>query len=135
MTGLHRKRKRETTTDDYAAMLARMVRAYGNRIGQDPAAGLAHLRQLETELTDAVNAGIYTANKVGGRSINYLAGDLGVSKQAVFKRVQAGKQVVQERERRQRAAQRAAQRKEQQTAESALWTAAPRELPPGSTGD
>ena len=40
MTGAHRKRKRKpTTTEDYAAMLVRMIRAYGPRIGQDPAAG------------------------------------------------------------------------------------------------
>jgi hypothetical protein len=58
MTGLHRRRKRVTTTGSYAAMLARMLRAYGARIGTEPAEGLAHLRELETAMTDATNLGI-----------------------------------------------------------------------------
>jgi HTH domain len=90
MSGLHRRRKRATTTGDYAAMLRRMVHAYGKRIGQDPEAGLTHLRELEAELAAAVNVGIFTANKVGGVSINQLADMLGVSKQAIHKRVEAG---------------------------------------------
>jgi hypothetical protein len=122
MAGLHRRRKRTTTTDDYSAMLARMLRSYGNRIGQDPEAGLAHLRNLEAELTAAVNVGIYTANRVGGHSINQLADILGVSKQAVHKRVGIGEQIARQREQ--------ADRKR-----ITLQAAKPRELPPGSTGD
>jgi hypothetical protein len=114
MPGLHRKRKRTTTADSYAAMLARMMASYGKRIGDDPAGSLPHLRELETALTDATNHGLYLANKVGGHSINELADHLGVSKQAVFKRVNAGAVVARERERRQRITMR---------------TARPRELP------
>jgi hypothetical protein len=95
---LHRKRKRTTTADDYAAMLARMMASYGKRIGDDPAASLARLRELETALADATNHGLYLANKVGGHSINELAGHLGVSKQAVFKRVGLGAQVAARRQ-------------------------------------
>jgi hypothetical protein len=115
VTGLHRKRKRETTSDDYAAMLARMMASYGKRIGDDPAASLAHLRELETALTDATNHGLYLANKVGGHSINELASHLGVSKQAVFKRVGLGAQVARRR----------------QKNSFPTRTARPRELPPG----
>lgn len=122
MTGQHRKR-RPTTTDDYAAMLARMLRAYGTRIGQDPEAGLARLRELEQALADAANVGIYTANKTGGHSINQLADVLGVSKQAVHKRVGLGELVARQRERAQRRSISQARR------------AAPKALPSGSTGD
>src|SRR5215472_3513854 len=83
-------------------MLARMMASYGKRIGDDPAASLPHLRELETALTDATNHGLYLANKVGGRSINDLAGMLGVSKQAIFKRVGLGAAIARQREKRQR---------------------------------
>jgi predicted transcriptional regulator len=118
MAGLHRRRKRTTSADDYATMLTRMMASYGKRIGDDPAASLAHLRDLESALTDATNHGLYLANKVGGHSINELADHLGVSKQAVFKRVGLGAEIARQRERRQQATLRAAK---------------PRELPPGST--
>lgn len=119
MTGQHRKRK-PTTTDDYSAMLTRMLRAYGKRISEDPEAGLSHLRQLETELTDAVNVGIYTANRIGGHSINQLADMLGVSKQAVHKRVGLGAQIAQQA---------------RPAPITQARVARPRELPPGSTSD
>lgn len=101
MTGTHRRAKRTTTTDDYAAMLRRMITAYGTRIGSDPAEGLTHLRDLEQAMTDSANYGLYMANKVGGRSINQLADMLGVSKQAIFKRVGQGELVARKREQRQ----------------------------------
>lgn len=118
MTGTHRRRKRTTTTDQYAAMLTRMVRAYGTRIGAEPAEGLAHLRELEQAMTDAVNLGIYTANRAGGHSLNELADTLGVSKQAVSKRVGLGEQIARERNR---------------AAITGTRVAKPRALPPGST--
>jgi hypothetical protein len=121
MAGIHRRKRKPTTTDDYAAMLTRMVRAYGRRIGQDHKAGLGHLRDLEAELTDAVNLGIYTANRVSGVSINQLAAELGVSKQAVHKRVGLGELVAKQQDRRPRPAVTTAP------------VARPRELPPGPT--
>jgi hypothetical protein len=93
MAGLHRRRKRTTTTDDYAAMLRRMLAAYGRRIGEEPAAGLAHLRELESALTDATNLGIYTANQAG-TSYNQIADALGISKAAAIKRAKLGEQIA-----------------------------------------
>jgi hypothetical protein len=93
MAGLHRRRKRTTTTDDYAAMLRRMLAAYGRRIGEEPAAGLAHLRELESALTDATNLGIYTANQAG-HSHNQIAAMLGISKAAAIKRAKLGEQIA-----------------------------------------
>ena len=91
MTGVHRKRKRKpTSAGDYAAMMRRMIRNYARRAGEDPMAELANLRAIEAELHEAVNNGVYVANKTGGHSVNELAEVLGVSKQAIHKRVQAG---------------------------------------------
>ena len=97
MPGRHRaltRRKRATESSEYAAMLMRIIYGYGARIGQDPAA-LAHLRDLEAGMRDAVNLGIYAANRLEDRpySINEIAAIMGVSKQAVHKRVQLGEQV------------------------------------------
>jgi hypothetical protein len=102
VTGIHRKRKRTTTNDGYAAMLARMLRAYGTRIGEEPATGLAHLRELEQAMTDATNLGLYTANRDGGHSVNQLAAMLGISKQSVHARVKAGERIAAARARRPR---------------------------------
>jgi hypothetical protein len=118
--GLHRQRKRRpTSTSDYAAMLRRMIARYGDRIGDDPAAGLAALRELEQTMTDSVNAGIYAAHR-GGHSYTELAGVLNVSKAAIIKRAKLGEAVLRERE-------RAMARK----VRLQLQIAQPRELPAG----
>jgi hypothetical protein len=93
--GRHR-RKRETTTADYDAMLIRMIRSYGKRVGRDPEAALGDLRSIESELTDAVNLGLHTAIE-SGQSATELAGILGVSRQAIYKRAGLGGQVARQR--------------------------------------
>lgn len=97
MPGRHRlpaRRKRDVETSEYAAMMTRIIFGYGQRIAQDPVA-LVHLRDLEAAMRDAVNLGIYAANRFGDRpySINEMAAILGISKQAVHKRVQLGETV------------------------------------------
>jgi hypothetical protein len=90
---LRKTRKRTTETSDYVAMMTRVLYGYGARIADDPAA-LAHLRDLEATLKDAVNLGIFLANKGPGHySINEQASILGVTKQAIHLRVQSGEQV------------------------------------------
>ena len=81
-------------TSEYVAMMMRIIIGYGERIGDDPVA-LTHLRDLEAVTRDAVNAGIYLANRSGERpySINEIAAIMGISKQAVHKRVQLGEVV------------------------------------------
>lgn len=101
MTGRHRlparqpRPRREVETSEYIAMLMRIIIGYGERIGQDPVA-LTHLRDIEKITRDAVNAGIYLANRTGARpySINEIAAIMGISKQAVWKRAELGEQVV-----------------------------------------
>lgn len=90
MAGKHRAAGQVTETSDYVAFLQRIVIGYGDRIADDPAA-LAHLRDLEALLTDQVNRGIWEANaRDGGYSQNEIAAILGVSRQAVAKRIGLG---------------------------------------------
>jgi ribosomal protein S20 len=96
MPGRHRAKsdpKRVTETSDYVAMMTRIITAFGDRVAAD-AAALAHLRDLQEVLADQVNRGIFEANK--GRnhySQNDMAAILGVSRQAVAKRIRLGETV------------------------------------------
>lgn len=66
------------------------------RVADDPVA-LAHLRDLEAALRDAVNAGAFRANR--GRqhySLAEIAAVLGISRAAVSKRVHLGEQATAE---------------------------------------
>jgi hypothetical protein len=84
---------RPAETSDYVAFLRRALYGYGRRIGDDPAA-LVHLRELEETLRDAVNLGVFAANH--GRdhySQNEQAAILGVTRQAIAKRIKLGADV------------------------------------------
>lgn len=82
-----------TETSDYVAFLVRALHGYGRRIGHDPAA-LAHLREIEQALRDAVNLGCYLANQgTDHYSQNEQARILGVSRQAIAKRIGLGEAV------------------------------------------
>ncbi|WP_433242374.1 hypothetical protein [Actinomadura nitritigenes] len=88
---------RVTETSDYVAMLQRLLWGYARRIGDD-AAALVHLRELEQTLRDATNYGMYLANQRGsngqpGYSQNEQAAMLGVSRQAVAKRIKLGEEI------------------------------------------
>jgi hypothetical protein len=79
--------QRITETSDYVAMMTRIITAFGDRIAADPAA-LAHLRDLQDDLTDQVNRGIFEANKGQYHySQNEMAAVLGISRQAIAKRI------------------------------------------------
>lgn len=93
---LRKRKKRETTDASYAGMLKRMHFGYAKRIGTDPDA-LEHLRGIEEAARDAVNLGIYFANqRTDGQAASLSAiGDvMGVSKQAIAKRVNLGREVA-----------------------------------------
>jgi hypothetical protein len=73
-------------------MMTRIITAYGDRIAADPAA-LAHLRDLQQALADQVNRGIFEANRSAAHySQNEIAAILGISRQAVAKRIRLGEQ-------------------------------------------
>lgn len=98
MTGLHRKRKRTTTTEQYAQMLRRMIGAYGPRIGEEPMIALSHLQELEDALADATNLGIHLAIQ-SGQSPTKLADARGTTRQTIYKRAELGAEVAKQRER------------------------------------
>jgi hypothetical protein len=98
MAGRHRlpdRRKREYESSEYAAMLVRMIYSYGARVGDDPAA-LTHLRDIENAVRDAANAGIAAANRRPDQpySLAEIANIVGVSRQAIHKRVGLGERVL-----------------------------------------
>lgn len=92
MAGKHRARPR-TETSDYVAMMTRLLAAWGDRVADDPAA-LVHLADLTRQLQEATNRGMFLANaRPGGYSQNDMAAILGVSRQAVAKRIGLGQMV------------------------------------------
>ena len=90
-----RRRKRVTETEDYVAMLLRMIYNLADRIAGDPAAA-AHLEDLKAALGAAGNIGLWAANKTGDCpwSVNELALLTGKSKQAMHQQVQRGEQLA-----------------------------------------
>jgi hypothetical protein len=96
MTGLHRRRKRTTTAEQYAQMLRRMIAAYGPRIGEEPMVALSHLTELEDALADAANLGIHLAIQ-SGESPTTLATAWGTSRQTIYKRAELGAEVAKQR--------------------------------------
>jgi hypothetical protein len=115
MTGLHRRRKRTTTAEQYAQMLRRMIAAYGPRIGEEPMVALSHLTELEDALADATNLGIHLAIE-SGQSPTKLADARGTTRQTIYKRAELGAQVATRRQKNNLPTTR---------------TARPRELPAG----
>ncbi|MGH3220047.1 MAG: hypothetical protein ACRDPY_15305 [Streptosporangiaceae bacterium] len=96
MAGKHRAPRRPqriTETSDYVAMMLRIIAAYGDRVAADPVA-LAHLRDLEAALVEQVNRGIFEANASSAHySQNEIARILGISRQAIAKRIRLGELV------------------------------------------
>ena len=115
MTGLHRRRKRTTTTEQYARMLQRMIAAYGPRIGEEPMVALSHLQEIENALADATNLGVHLAIE-SGQSPTKLADARGTTRQTIYKRAELGAQVATRRQKNNLPTTR---------------TARPRELPAG----
>lgn len=81
--------KRAVETSDYVAFMTRSMISWGDRIAIDPAA-LVHLHELQETLTQQTNRGIWEANERGQYSQNHMASILGVSRQAVAKRISLG---------------------------------------------
>jgi hypothetical protein len=84
--------KRVTETSDYVAWMRRLIIGYGDRIASDPAA-LVHLRQLQEDLNEQVNRGIFEANRGSHYSQREIGAMLGVTRQAVQQRMRLGERV------------------------------------------
>lgn len=93
MAGRHARTPRQTETSDYIAFYLRVVNGLGNRIAEDPAA-LVHVPELQQALADAVNRGVFEANRGESRySQNEMARMAGVSRQAIQQRIRSGERV------------------------------------------
>lgn len=89
MAGGRHRAGRVVETSDYVAFMTRAMVAWGDRIASDPAA-LVHLRELEQTLAQQTNRGMWEANRREQYSQNHMASILGVSRQAVAKRIGLG---------------------------------------------
>src|SRR5215469_12852306 len=92
MMGRHRQ-KRQTSTRDYAKMLARMETAFGKRLAEDEEAW-QYLPLVRQALDDAVNRAAYTAVNAG-KSPTRMAANEGTTRQAFYKRAGYGEQLHQ----------------------------------------
>lgn len=89
MAGGRHRAGRVVETSDYVGFMTRAMVAWGDRIASDPAA-LVHLRELEQTLAQQTNRGMWEANRRAQYSQNHMALILGVSRQAVAKRIGLG---------------------------------------------
>lgn len=98
MTGIHRRRARQTTDEQYAKMIGRMLRAWKPRAENDPLAALAHLREYQQLLDDTANTAIHRAlsdPRQSRLSASALASAFGISRQAIYKRAALAEQETQ----------------------------------------
>lgn len=72
-------------TGDYLAMLRRMLRAAGRRVGDADEVDLAGLVALRADLDEAIEAAV-TGQRSTGRSWAYVAAGLGTTRQAAQQR-------------------------------------------------
>jgi hypothetical protein len=72
-------------TPDYAAMLRRMVRAYGRRVAQESPEDLAEMLSVVDELERALRAAV-AGQREAGFSWAEIGRGLGVTKQTAFAR-------------------------------------------------
>jgi len=91
LRGARRRARRTVETEEYFAMLGRLLVRLGERIGEDPAA-LALLPWLQQMQQDAVNLG-YAQARDAGYGPAYITAVTGTSRQAVQQRITAGRQV------------------------------------------
>lgn len=75
-------RTRETTeTQDYVAMLSRMIRGLGKRVAAGDPADLAAAVQLQAQLDAVIRDSVAVMRETSGFSWQQLADELGTTKQ------------------------------------------------------
>jgi len=75
------KRRREVETTEYLAMVRRLLRAAGQRVGNADEVELAELVELRDHLETAISDAV-AIQRVWGRSWAYIARGLGTTRQA-----------------------------------------------------
>jgi predicted DNA-binding protein YlxM (UPF0122 family) len=91
-----RHRKRVVETEEYVAMLHRMVNALARRLSDDPV-GLVHVEPLRDHLRDAMNIAIaVNQEKPRGYSFGELAAILGTRRESVYERAAKGRKLLAE---------------------------------------
>ncbi|GAA2211764.1 hypothetical protein GCM10009850_072240 [Nonomuraea monospora] len=92
-----RHRRRVVETEEYVAMLHRMVDALARRLSDDPV-GLVHVEPLREHLRDAMNIAIaLNQEKPRGYSFGELAKILGMRRESVYERAVKGRARLAER--------------------------------------
>lgn len=74
--------KRTYETADYAAMMRRMVKGYGKRVGNADPEDLAEMLALQAVLSEAIQDAVTTQRADHGRSWADIAKGAGTSRQA-----------------------------------------------------
>jgi hypothetical protein len=78
----------QVETTEYAAMMRRMVRAYGRRIVDADVEDLAELVQLRAMLDDVIADAVASSRETWGRSWADIARPLGITRQGAEQRYQ-----------------------------------------------
>lgn len=78
-----------TETAEYAAMLKRMIRAYGRRVGDADEVDLATMLEVRAEMELAIAAAVQGQRDGLGRSWSEIARGLGTTRQAAHARFAA----------------------------------------------
>lgn len=81
-----KRAKKTYETTDYAAMLRRMIRSYGRRVGGADVEDLAEMLALREDLDRAIAAAVTAQREDLGRSWAEIAKAGGTSRQAAEKR-------------------------------------------------
>lgn len=90
--GAHARAARAVETSEYVAFIGRLFYSLADRIAADPAA-LVHARELQSQLAEQINRGIWAANRGQSHySQNDMAKILGLTRQAIAHRIQLGEQ-------------------------------------------
>lgn len=80
------RRRPSIETTDYAAMLRRMVRAYGRRVGDGDPDDLAEMLAVRAELDEAIAEAVRANREQHGRSWAEIGAGAGITKQAAQQR-------------------------------------------------
>ncbi|GAA2820694.1 hypothetical protein [Nonomuraea rubra] len=89
-----KRHRRVVETEEYVAMLHRMVDALAKRLSDDPV-GLVHVEPLRKHLGDAMNIAVaINQEKPHGYSFGELAKILNIRRESVFERAAKGRMLL-----------------------------------------